>query len=223
MGRADVLVIWNRYAESESVADAFERDGGTVIVAENGYLGLDRADRRIYALARHAHNGRGMWFPGGPERLAALNIDLAPMRDAQGNPGDYVLIAPNRSFGMKGGVMPFDWAERRAEQLQRQGERVRVRHHPGNYQSPVPLAHDLAGARRVEIWSSSVGVQALVAGIPVVCHAPWWICKGWEQRGRDRALEDLAWAQWTVEEIAAGAPFHHLLRTTGQAQVAACA
>lgn len=219
----DVLVIWNRYGLAEQVADRFEARGGTVLVAENGYLGMNRDDRRIYALACYAHNGRGQWFPAGPERFSKLNITLQPMRPARAAPGEYVLIAPNRSFGMTGGVMPNEWPDRLANALRNRGERVKVRHHPGNNASPVPLEKDLDGASRVEIWSSSVGVSALVAGIPVVCHAPWWICKDWEQRGREAVLSDLAWAQWTVEEIADGTAFRHLLRPERQTQIAASA
>lgn len=221
----DVLVIWNRYGHLEQQADRFEAQGGTVLVAENAYLGADRDNRQIYALARHAHNGRGQWFPGGPERFQQLGIDLQPMRAG----GDYALIAPNRSFGMQGGVMPAEWADRLARQLRDRGESIRIRLHPGNGPALVPLEQDLAGASRVEIWSSSVGVAALVAGIPVVSHAPWWICKGWEQRGREAVLNDLAWAQWTVEDIADGTAFRHLLRSghllrpEREAQIAASA
>lgn len=210
----EVLVIWNRYGELERVADKFEASGGIVLVAENGYLGMDRKNRQLYALAIHAHNGRGRWFPGGPERFASLGIALQPER----RDGEYVLVAPNRSFGMRGGVMAPDWAENVAAQLRREGHAVRVRPHPGNLLSKRPLTEDLAGAARVVIWSSSVGVAALVAGIPVECHAPWWICKG---KPRQQALDDLAWAQWHVEEIARGDPFRHLLSHAGQVESAA--
>lgn len=216
----DVLLIWNRYGHLEQTADRFEAQGGRVLVAENSYLGMNRGDRRLYALAWHAHNGRGQWFPGGPERFASLGINLQTMRPDQPAAGEFVLVAPNRPFGMAGGVMPADWADRVAQRLRSQGERVMVRNHPGNTEAAVPLERDLDGASRVEIWSSSVGVSALVSGIPVVCHAPWWICKDWELIGRQAALERLAWAQWTVEEISDGTAFRHLLRANGEAEVA---
>jgi hypothetical protein len=65
----DVLVIWNRYGETERIADGFEAAGGTVLVAENGYIGrgggtpkhTNGPGNHYYALARHAHNGRGRW------------------------------------------------------------------------------------------------------------------------------------------------------------------
>jgi len=222
----DVLVIWNRYEETHTIATRFERDGGRVIVAENAYLGLNRDNRQRYAMALDAHNGRGQWAPQGPERWRQLCIEehlqLAPMTEREG----YTLIAPNRSFGMPGGVMPHTWAEQVDRELKAKGERTRIRYHPGNCKSDVPLDRDLACARRVIIWSSSVGVEALLAGIPVECRAPWWICKGWESIGRERALERLAWAQWSVAEIEKGEPFahlrDHLLLPTREAKIAAC-
>jgi hypothetical protein len=216
----EVLVIWNRYEETHAIASRFERDGGTVIVAENAYIGLDRDNRQRYAIALDYHNGRGRWFTGGPQRWQRLtveeNLTLAPLREP-GREG-YTLIAPNRSFGTPGGIMPHDWAERVARELTQRGERTRIRYHPGNFKSPVPLDRDLDRATRVVIWSSSVGVEALLRGIPVECRAPWWICKGWEQTGREHALQRLAWAQWSVNEIERGDPFVHLLACRDRAE-----
>ncbi len=224
----DVLVIWNRYGAMHQVATAFEQRGCRVIVAENGYVGVNRDNRRIYAMALHAHNGRGDWPDGSADRWRSLGIDVQTWRQD----GRHVLVAPNRNFGMPGAIMPGDWAEKTAAALRRITDReVRIRWHPGNGLPAVPLADDLRDAWAVVIWSSSVGVEALVAGIPVVCCAPWWICKAatsdelWqfgELPGygvRQRSLQRLAWAQWSVEEIADGTAYRHLLRATGQGEV----
>jgi hypothetical protein len=74
----------------------------------------------------------------------------------------------------------------------------------------------------VAVWASSAGVHALVRGIPVMADAPWWICKGAaatldeiQASGlpeRQPVFERLAWAQWTVDEIAGGEPFRRLLQ-----------
>jgi len=216
----DVLVIWNRYGEHEVIADRFEAAGGHVLVAENGYLGAGgtspKADvaggpqpGHYYALARHAHNGRGQWPDGGPERFQALGVTLKPWRDMDA--GKYVLVAPNRSFGMRGGIMPNDWAERAAADLRRIGFAVRIRRHPGNMRPDRSLEEDLAEASWVRVWSSSVGVRALIEGLRVAVDAPWWICKNWQDVGRERALQRMAWAQWTVDEIANGTAIRALI------------
>jgi hypothetical protein len=229
----DVLCIWNRYDVTEQLADRFEAEGGTVIVAENGYIapggGTPKHDVRagvtgktMFALAKGRHNGGGEWHVGGPERWQQLGVELKDWRKT----GDHILIAPNRSFGTRGNVMPNTWADETAHRLRRVTQRpVRVRHHPGNNRSPISLEKDLENCWAVVIWSSSVGVHALIAGIPVVCLANWWICKeaalrDFEQMNRggviDRraAFERLAWAQWSLEEIESGQPFRILCGTS---------
>jgi hypothetical protein len=214
----DVLLIWNRYDQMHDIATRFERAGGIVVVAENGYLGKDANGQQRYALARHAHNGRGQWEAGGPERFAALGIELQPWRED----GGHILVCPNRSFGMPGNIMPCDWSRDVRKRLGPLTRReIRVRPHPGNVPPTRPLADDLAGAWAVVIWGSSAGVQALVAGIPVICESPYWICKeaastleriealGTEP-DRLSALQRLAWAQWTLAEIEDGTAFNHL-------------
>lgn len=230
----DVLVIWNRYGEAEQLADRFEAKGGTVIVAENGYLDPGRhTERSWYALAIGGHNGQGEWHPGGGERWAAmaprLGAELTPWRER----GEHILVCPNRVFGRRGYVMPGDFAERVKHELGRLTKRpVRIRAHPGNEAAKVPLEQDLKDCWAVVIWASSAGVKALLEGIPVVCLAPAWICKGsahgaleavqtpGQQLDRMAGLERLAWAQWHVEEIARGEPFRHLLPTARQGEVA---
>jgi hypothetical protein len=73
-------------------------------------------------------------------------------------------------------------------------------------------------------------VHALVQGIPVHAGAPHWICDSaslkldellkpahlTQEALRLWALQRMAWAQWTVDEIASGVPFDHLLRHARQ-------
>lgn len=222
----DVLCIWNRYGRSEEIADRFEEQGGIVLVAENGYVQGRHDGGDYYALAVHGHNGAGRWHVGDWSRLSLLVDRIAPMR----TDGEHVLIAPNRSFGMRGMIMPHDWAERSADHYAKVTKRrVYIRPHPGNSAPAVPLEHDLRGAYAVVIWSSSVGVKALLDGIHVICDSPHWICKSatfsdWGALGnagsiefgerRNAALRALAWAQWRVEEIASGTAFQNILSVT---------
>lgn len=223
----NVLLIWNRYGAYHDQASAFERGGGTVLVAENGYLGKDAAGQQMYALARGGHNGSGQWYQGGPGRWDSLGVNLTPWRVD----GGHILVCGQRGIGAPGMASPPNWHEVVAAKLRTLTKRqVRVRTHPGNGQPAVPLADDLRGAWACVIWSSSAGVQALVAGIPVLYDAPHWICAGaavpysetWvnsllylEQPLHDNAtrlaaLQGMAWAQWTLAEIEAGEPFRRL-------------
>lgn len=229
----DVLLIWNRYGPQHELASRFERAGGTVIVAENGYVGRGGSSPKFdvhprgprpehyYALAVGGHNGQGRWPDGDGSRLEALGVALRPRI-----PGDHVLICPNRSFGIPGRMMPADWPQRAAERVRRETSRpIVIRPHPGNDAPKRPLEADLEGAHAVVIWSSNAGVHALLRGVPVFCDAPFWVCKPAAARGPVDApevpdplpaLRRMAWAQWTVSEIEAGDAFAHLLRAAGQ-------
>lgn len=222
----DWLVIWNRYGAFHEMATRFERDGGGVIVAENAYLGLDRADRKRYAIALYGHNGSGAWY-SEPDatRWNALGIDVQPWR----KDGEHILVCPNRGFGRPDLIMPGTWVERTVEDLRRFTRRpVRVRPHPGNAPPQIPLEDDLRNAWAVVVWMSSAGCHALVAGVPVFCCGPTWIAYDAASRGGLRTIDNpqlpdrmptlhrLAWAQWHVEEIARGEPFQYLFNRPSQ-------
>jgi hypothetical protein len=217
--RGDVLILWNRYAHWERMADAFERAGGRVIVAENGYLGNDGNGKQHYALALSQHNGGGTWPADDGARWRALGVELQPWRGR----GHHVLVCPQRGIGPKHYAQHPDWARDVAARLQRVTRRpVRIRPHPGNQPPVVPLEKDLAGCWAVVTWASNAGTHALIAGIPVFYEAPHWILAAAGQRDLSRvddplltdrrpAFERLACAQWTLAEIASGEPFRRLL------------
>lgn len=237
---SDTLVlIWNRYGAIHERALIAERAGATILVAENGYLGRGGTSPKFdvhpggpkpgdyYALAAYGHNGQGAWGRDDGSRFRALEVPLLPWRPD--GPG-HVLVAPNRSFGIPGRMMDPRWPEDVARRLRKATDReIRVRAHPGNDAPKRPLERDFEGAYAVVIWSSSAGVHALVRGIPVVCEAPFWICKSAALPSlaavetvlpaaaiaSDRrllALERMACAQWTMEEISSGEPFANVLR-----------
>lgn len=210
--RDDVLCLWNRQGNDQDRANDWERDGGTVIVAENGYLSTVKW--QSYAIAVHGHCGSGWFYVGGPERLAALNIELKPWV----KPGGYTLICGQRGIGSRLMASPAGWHDKVAKSLRANGERVVVRQHPGRCAPIKTLEQELAGASRCVIWSSAVGVTALTMGIPVEHRAPHWICEGAKGISaalpaaendalRLAALQTMAWGQWSVDEISSGLPF----------------
>lgn len=238
-----LVLMWNRYAENHALACRVEAAGGTVLVAENGYLGRGGSTPKFdsvagverghyYALAIGGHNGSGRWRDGGPERFEKLGITLQPLCMS----GEYILVCPSRNFGRPDMLMPSLWLDKTLSALKKISRLpVRVRAHPGNDIPARPLAEDLKGAAAVVIWASSAGVHALVAGIPVVCCAPHWIVKQAalddiemlnlcnepdviEDLNHQRAcaFNRLAWAQWTVDEIASGEPFRRLIEIARQ-------
>ena len=233
-----LLVIWNRYSGNHTIANQVERGGGKVIVAENGYLGRGGTSPKFdvhpngpqphhyYSLSLGFHNDDTRIRESDTDRWATLDVEIKPWREG----GDYVLVCPNRSFGVPGRSMPEDWAKDTAKRLEKFTTLpVRIRKHPGNDAPKHTLQHDLAGAAGVVVWTSSCGIHALAEGIPVICEAPFWICKSTTVTqstlmalasenshdlalDRDAALRRMAWAQWTCAEIATGEPFKWLLQ-----------
>lgn len=219
----DVLVIWNRYGQFEDAAGRFEKQGGTVLIAENGYLGADRDGIQHYALAVHQHNGAGRWPQGDGSRFAALGIEPQPWRTG----GQKLVIRGQRGIGSRLMASPPNWHDLTARKLRGRTKRqIEIRPHPGG-KAVTDRSHEqyLADAHALVIWSSSVGVKALVMGVPVFYDAPHWICEDAAKRGtgelesplrddelRLAALERMAWAQWSVAELASGEPFDFLIR-----------
>ncbi len=224
----DLLVQWNRYSSNAAIASRFESEGGRVLIAENGYLNADGSAPKFsvhpggpkpsdhYAIGIGFHNDAERVLPGGPERWAKLGIELKPWR----TDGEHILVAPNRSFGVPERTMHPDWAQRTAAALAKQTRRqVRIREHPGNNAPRRALSEDLKNCWAVFVWSSSVAVHALAAGIPTYIEAPFQILKGASASGPVDApvmperlphFERMACGQFTCAELESGEPFRGL-------------
>lgn len=207
-GADDWLIIWNRHGAIELEANEWEKRGGTVIVAENGYL--QAVDKTIYAISVHGHNGSG-WYPidETENRFAKLGIELQPWQD---NDHGHWLVCGQRGIGSASMRSPPQWGEKVYTKLKRMGLPVRLRQHPGNFVAKVPLTRDLENCRVCVIWSSGSGVKALVEGIAVQHSAPHWICAGFaSEQHREAGLNRMAHGQWHHEEVASGEPFARII------------
>lgn len=197
----DILVTWNRIGIGNHAARAFEAAGRPVLVAENATWGNDFAGKRWYTIARNWHNTAGCFPVGGPERWDSLGVELAPFRTE----GETVILA-QRGIGSPPTKSPFGWEE---DAQRRHGGRIRQ--HPGT-RAAKALEADLAKAGRVVTWGSGAAVKALLWGIPVTSEMPGWIGEQDNtEAGRLAMFRRLAWAQWTLDEIAEGVPFRGLL------------
>lgn len=210
----NVVVVWGRKPDNEAVCQQYERAGGKVIVAENGYLA--RQEKTMYALSLSQHHKGGP--VGDEDRFSALGFEPKPWRHT---PGGRVVVCGQRGIGSAVTASPPQWAEGFAAKIKKAGGSAWVRQHPGNHPPRVPLVADLVGASCCAVWSSNAGVLALVEGYPVVYNAPHWICeaggtRGWNNPGygdvsRAAALHRMAHSQWGYQEIATGEPLARLL------------
>ena len=200
-GPQDILVAWNRIGIGAGAARAFEAAGRPVLVAENASWGNEFAGKRWYHIARNRHNTAGRFDDHGPERWDALGIELAPWRTE----GETVILA-QRGIGSPPTAMPRQWPQ---EAQARYGGRIRQ--HPGTRPAKA-LRDDLGHCGRVVTWGSGAALHALLWGIPVASEMPDWIGEQDNtDAGRLAMFRRLAWAQWTLDEIADGLPFRSLL------------
>jgi len=194
----DVLIIWNRYGQADQCANAFEKLGLRVLVAENATWGNDASGGPWLSLWLGTHNRCDSIAVGDTARWDALGIDLAPWRPDGGE----TVGLPQRGIGPAGIAMPRGWIPPGCD---------RIRAHPGTNDC-MPLETDLARASKVVTWGSGAAVKALQLGINVESHMPGW---AGEQNntdaGRLAMFQRLAWAQWTLREISDGVPFAHIL------------
>lgn len=216
----DVLAIWNRYGIYHRAAEQYERVGAKVLVAENGYLGVDRQGLQYYALALSGHNGSGRWHVGGPERWEALGLRLEPWRPA----GRHILVRAQRGIGSAEMQSPMAWHDKMVRRLRAMTDReVHLRQHPATAPDQPSLAEQLVGAHCLVSWASSDIGRAILMGVPAFYEAPHHVLETIAERGlenletprrRERlpGFVRLAWAQWNVAEIASGEPFRILLQ-----------
>lgn len=212
--RGDVLLVWSRQGGYHEQACEFERRGGTVVVAENGYLGKGWRGGEWVSLAIGQHAGAGRWPDLGPSRWDAWDVELQPWRCD----GLETVILGQRGFGSPQVRSPDRWAEQVQARIG-----GRIRQHPGTGQAK-PLADDLADAREVVTWNSGAALQALLLGVPVWFDFPQWIGAGaarplsaWggeplrDDAARLHMFRRLAWAMASLDEIRTGEPIARLL------------
>lgn len=223
---SDWLVLWNRKkGTDEAEADAWEARGGTVIVCENGYLA--KTEKTHYAISVHGHNGSG-WHPVGDEdRFVKLGFEIKPWR----RDGKEIIVRAQRGIGSTLMANPTGWAERITTKLRPLTRLpIRVVQHPGDKNKAASDAIALKNAAGIVIWSSALGVRALVEGVIVWCAAPHWVCGGcaspltdfpvhlWQPDvARTTALHKMAHNQWHFDEIATGEPFARIIQNRSKA------
>jgi len=228
-GAGDVLVVWNRYGHFHAAASAVERSGGAVAVVENGYIGKDTDGGQLYAIHRSMLHGYGTWADGGMERWEALGVKLQPWRIG----GRRIVILAQRGIGVPPIASSASAAEALAARLRSITKLpVHVRHHPGRNPPTTSLAEDLWDAAFAVTHTSSAGLHALAAGVPVITTADRWFGRPgaafleagasddawgrWEgllvrdDAARAETFRRVAWAQWTINEIRDGTPFRYL-------------
>lgn len=211
---SDLAVIWAH--RQRPLFDAQRAAGKHYLVMERGYVG----DRMAWtSLGLDGLNGRAR-FPRAPDgaRWGRHFADLLrPWSRAAGGTGLVIGQVPGDAALC--GLDVAEWSRGVRLRLSQIGLSTRFRPHPLSDTPPArSLAEDLAGAALVVTFNSNAGVLAVLAGVPTVAldrGSMAWPVAGHaldETVRPDRTgwAHDLAWAQWTEAEIAAGTPWPHI-------------
>jgi hypothetical protein len=191
------------------------------IYADLGYWQRDR----YYRLAVGAWGPERYVCAGLPrERFAALGLRVQPWTKGT----EIIVAGSSEKAAADHGLSYMQWERAAVKRLQAMGLRAvyrpkpkdpRARPIPGAAFDQRPISEALAAAAGWVTHHSNSAVDALLAGVPVHCEigAAAALSVPLEQigsrprpEGREQFLADVAWLQWTVEEMRSGEAWAHL-------------
>lgn len=177
---------------------------------------------------RVALNG---WSPqikrGMPDtRFNRLGLTIRPWRTS----GEEIIVAGSTSKACREHGLRFqEWETKMVRRLQGLGKRVVYRPKPNDrLASPIkgaeldrrPISEALENCHAWVTHHSNSAIDALLAGVPVHCEtgAASHFSNplddiGALKEGREQFLYDVAWLQWTLEEMRSGEAWRHLRLT----------
>jgi hypothetical protein len=214
----DAVVCWGW-----RIGKMFVGRGYQTLVLECGYIG----DRLQWTSAGwNGLNGRASFPapPPGADRFRS-NFDalLQPWDEC---PSGYALIMGQVPGDQSiAGLDVERWKADLQAAFSAKGMLCRFRPHPLDRPSENTLAGDLEDAAIVATWNSNSGVDAALAGKPVLAmdrgSMAWDIASHSIEDGpvrpcREAWAERLAWSQWTHHEMTSGAAWEALATVEGR-------
>jgi hypothetical protein len=204
--------------------------GLNCLILETGYINRGAGPDNHYAFGWNGLNGRADFKNRGmpADRAEKLGVKLQPWKET----GDYILLC---------GQVPWDasvdvtdhvlWLNEAVGNISLNSYREIVfRPHPlarippleGCEYSAHPLEDDLAEAWCCVNFNSNSGVDAILAGVPVFAYDEGSMVyslarKDWNielpyRPDREQFLNDIAYCQWTPDELGSGEAWKHIFR-----------
>lgn len=231
----ELAVFYGLEGKLGEIFAAYVGSDRRVVYIDLGYFGRREGGRftgfhKISVNARHPT----VYFqkPAHPaDRLAHFRIEAQPRK----GPGRHILVAGMSDKGaISEGFSPNQWELQAIFSLRLNTDRPIYYRPKPSYKRAIPLAgsvfrdaqrpleEDLANCHAVVTHHSNVAVDALIAGIPAYCEAgvaaplcgfdianidtpviaPLEVRRQW--------LQDLAYTQWSIDELAGGDCWRHL-------------
>jgi len=208
----DVAIIWG--ARHPRILES----GRPVLIMERGHVG-DRMRYTSLGWGALGRRGRYPQAPDGGARWERLWGQL--LQPWSERPGYALVLGQVDGDAALNGLDVLAWAHEVSAALLDRGWDVRFRPHPlaqpkGPTGIPIAagtLADALGGAALCVTFNSTAGVEAVLAGVPTVtldAGAMAWPVATHAldvppaRPEREAWAHDLAWTQWSLDEIAAG-------------------
>lgn len=229
----DVAIFYGLAGGLQRIFSDYRAAGRKAVYCDLGYWGR-RKRTRFDGYHKVSVNNRHptAYFQNRPhtrERFAQHGVQVVPWRQE----GEHILVA-----GMSGKaasceeLQPHAWERETIERL-RQLTRRRIIYRPkpnwaeakpiegSIFDRETPLEVALQNCHAVVSHHSNVAVDALLAGIPCICPGGVASVLSGQQLeqienppmpdGREQWAADLAWTQWSVEEMQRGLAFRYLV------------
>lgn len=226
----DLLVMWG--TRQQAMIDRQRSAGGEVCILERGYLG-DRFRWTSVSFGGQL-NGRAE-FRGVRDDAGRFDAHFGELVMPWTARDGYALligqVAGDMSLKPVGGDLAA-WYRDTAMALVKKGYDVRYRPHPGTVKRGGPvatppgakpiggtLADALSSAALVVTFNSNTGVESVLAGVPTVAmdrgSMAWPVTTHFldaepVRPARSSWLAQLAWMQWTLDEMASGECWAHV-------------
>jgi hypothetical protein len=202
--------------QRHALIDQAKAEGRTLYYGDHGLF----RRHQYYRIAkdRLQPSGEGLW----PEdRFSKLHWNRQPEWNREGTA---IVVCPNsREYMAWFGLDAKAWTVNVVSELAKYTDRPVIVRWKTQAQAR-PLYTDLHGAWLCVVFSSASAVEALAAGVPVCTLAPWASTAHMgiqdlsqverpvypDMQARDQFLFNLAYSQWTLEEMARGVAWAHL-------------
>jgi hypothetical protein len=225
---SDVAVVFGVYKSKvpisypRGIVIAEQRKRGLdVIVLETGYINRGDGESNHYAAGYNGLNGRADFrnadSPG--DRAEKLKVVLQPWRQG----GEHILLCGQVPWDASVDHISFNaWLSMKREAIGRvTGRPVRFRPHPQIAKPDMSLEEDLEDCWTVVTFNSNTGVDAVLRGVPVfaddagsmaypVANKDISQIENPQTPERTQWLSNLAYTQWTPEEMRQGLAWAHL-------------
>lgn len=229
----DAAIFYGLAGGCSRILSDYRDTGRHAIYIDLGYWGRRKLSRwdGYHKLALNGRHPTSYFQarPHGPERFREFRIEIAPWRKA----GRHILLIGMSAKAAGAEGLPAElWERQTVAQLRELTDRPIVYRPKPNWPDARPiagtvfgnegsLAQALVDCHAVLAHHSNAAVDALLAGVPCICpegvasvlsgHKLEQIEEPPTPEGREQWAWDLAWTQWSVDEIGRGRAYRYLL------------